>query len=117
MRPLPLAHGALLALLAVLITGGLQAQPAGVQPLVQPAPGVTLTLGRMRKVLPKGNVRPPTGIETPSNVVVEGAPETVILPPLNTQGVSCGMANRPRYRRPVAEPPTHSCQSSASTSS
>ncbi len=40
MRPLPLAHGALLALLAALATGSLLAQPSGVQPLVQPAPGV-----------------------------------------------------------------------------
>jgi hypothetical protein len=40
MRRLPLAYGALLALLAALMTGSLQAQPSGVQPLVQPAPGV-----------------------------------------------------------------------------
>ena len=37
MRRLPLAHG---ALLVALMTGSLQAQPSGVQPLVQPAPGV-----------------------------------------------------------------------------
>lgn len=40
MRRMPLPHGAVLALLAALAMGYLQAQPSGLQPLVQPAPGV-----------------------------------------------------------------------------
>ncbi len=40
MRRMPLALGAQLGLFLALVTGSLQAQPSGVQPLVQPAPGV-----------------------------------------------------------------------------
>lgn len=40
MRRHALCHCALLLVIGALATGGLQAQPAGAQPLVQPAPGV-----------------------------------------------------------------------------